>query len=85
MRSMRPYWVLWSGQALSLVGSQAVQFAVIWWLTEQTGSATVLATAAFLGLGPQILLGPVIGAMVDRWNRKRMRLSDPNEESRAKQ
>ncbi len=71
-RPMRPYWILWSGQALSLVGSQAVQFALIWWLTQQTGSATVLATAAFLGLGPQILLGPVIGALVDRWNRKRI-------------
>ncbi len=72
VRPMRPYWILWSGQALSLVGSQAVQFALIWWLTQQTGSATVLATAAFLGLGPQILLGPVIGALVDRWNRKRI-------------
>lgn len=71
-RPMKPYWILWSGQALSLVGSQAVQFALIWWLTQETGSATVLATAAFLGLGPQIFLGPIIGAMVDRWNRKRI-------------
>jgi len=71
-KPMRPYWILWGGQALSLVGSQAVQFALIWWLTQQTGSATVLAAAAFLGLGPQIILGPVIGALVDRWNRKRI-------------
>jgi DHA3 family macrolide efflux protein-like MFS transporter len=67
--------VLWSGQALSLVGSQAVQFALIWWLTLETGSATVLATATFIGLFPQIALGPVIGALVDRWNRKRVMLA----------
>ncbi len=71
-KSMRPFWILFSGQSLSLVGSQAVQFALIWWLTQETGSATVLAAAAFLGLGPQIILGPVIGALVDRWNRKQI-------------
>ena len=68
----RPFFILWTGQALSLLGSQAVQFALIWWLTLQTESATVLATASFLGLFPQAILGPAIGALVDRWNRKRI-------------
>jgi DHA3 family macrolide efflux protein-like MFS transporter len=74
-RTFKSFLVLWSGQALSLVGSQAVQFALIWWLTLETGSATVLATAAFIGLFPQIALGPIIGALVDRWNRKRVMLA----------
>jgi DHA3 family macrolide efflux protein-like MFS transporter len=69
-KSLRPFFVLWSAQTLSLVGSGAVQFALIWWLTAQTGSATVLATATLLGLLPQVLLGPVIGTLIDRWNRK---------------
>jgi DHA3 family macrolide efflux protein-like MFS transporter len=73
-RPLKPFFVLWTGQALSLLGSQAVQFALIWWLTERTGSATVLATATFFGLVPQIVLGPFIGALVDRWNRKRILL-----------
>jgi DHA3 family macrolide efflux protein-like MFS transporter len=64
--------VLLSGQSVSLLGSQAVQFAMIWWLTESTGSAAVLAAAGFLGLAPQIVLGPAIGALVDRWSRKRI-------------
>jgi DHA3 family macrolide efflux protein-like MFS transporter len=64
--------VLLSGQTVSLFGSQAVQFALIWWLTAATGSAAVLAAATFLGLVPQIVLGPIIGALVDRWNRKRI-------------
>ena len=66
------FWLLWSSQALSLAGSFAVQFAVIWWLTTTTGSATILATAAMIGLLPQVLLGPFFGALVDRWNRKRI-------------
>lgn len=74
-RPLRPFLVIWSGQALSIVGSQAVQFALIWWLTERTGSATVLAAATLVGLLPPVVLGPAIGALVDRWDRKRVMLA----------
>src|SRR5262245_58313777 len=74
-RPMRPFFILWTGQSLSLVGSQAVQFALIWWLTETSGSATILATATLLGLLPPIVLGPVIGALIDRWSRKTVMLA----------
>jgi DHA3 family macrolide efflux protein-like MFS transporter len=47
-----------------------VQFALIWWLTKITGSATVLATASLAGLLPQVILGPMIGPLIDRWNRR---------------
>ena len=69
-RPMGPFFILWTGQSLSLIGSQAVQFALIWWLTETSGSATILATATLLGLLPPIVLGPLIGALIDRWDRK---------------
>jgi DHA3 family macrolide efflux protein-like MFS transporter len=65
-----PFFTIWTGQAFSLLGSQLVQFALIWWLTKTTGSATVLATASLVGLLPQVILGPVIGTLVDRWNRR---------------
>jgi DHA3 family macrolide efflux protein-like MFS transporter len=39
------FFTIWIGQAFSMVGSAMVRFALIWWLTEETGSATVLATA----------------------------------------
>jgi DHA3 family macrolide efflux protein-like MFS transporter len=71
-RPMRPFLILFGGQSVSLLGSQAVQFAMIWWLTESTGSAAVLVVAGFLGLAPQVVFGPIIGALVDRWNRKRI-------------
>lgn len=69
---LRPFLVLWSGQSVSLLGSSATQFAVIWWLTSTTGSASILALATLVGLAPQIALGPIAGALVDRWPRKRV-------------
>jgi DHA3 family macrolide efflux protein-like MFS transporter len=70
-----PYWqrrffTIWSGQAISILGSQIVSFAIVWYLTEQTGSATVLAIASMFGILPNILLSPFAGAMADRGDRK---------------
>jgi MFS transporter, DHA3 family, macrolide efflux protein len=64
------FFTIWTGQAVSLFGSQLVSFAVIWWLTQTTGSATILATASLVGLIPQVVLGPFTGTLVDRWNRR---------------
>jgi DHA3 family macrolide efflux protein-like MFS transporter len=64
------FFTIWIGQAFSLFGSSIVQFALVWWLTKATGSATVLATATLVALLPQILLGPFAGTFVDRWNRR---------------
>ena len=64
------FFTIWGGQALSILGSQLVQFALIWHLTVQTGSATVLATASLVGTLPQVILGPFVGTLVDRWNRR---------------
>ena len=72
---MTPFLVLWTGQSLSIIGSMAVQFALIWWLTQETGSAAVLAMAVLLGLLPTVALGPVIGVLVDRWDRKLVMLA----------
>lgn len=66
----RRFYTLWTGQALSLLGSQLVQFAIIWYLTQETNSATTLAIASMMGLLPQVLLSPFIGTWVDRGNRR---------------
>jgi len=69
-----PFFTIWTGQAISLLGSQMVQFAIIWWLTRTTGSAIVLTTASLVGLLPMVVLGPFVGALVDRWNRRKILL-----------
>ena len=66
------FFTIWGGQAISLFGSRLVQFALIWWLTLETGSATVLAIATLTGLLPTVLLGPFAGALVDRWKRRQV-------------
>jgi DHA3 family macrolide efflux protein-like MFS transporter len=64
------FFTIWGGQALSLLGSMLVQFALVWWLTQTTGSATVLATASLVAILPQVFIGPFAGTLVDRWNRR---------------
>jgi len=51
---------------ISLLGSALVEFVLAWYLTIETGSATVLATAMMAALLPQIILGPFIGPLIDR-------------------
>lgn len=67
----RNFFTIWGGQAFSLVGSALVQFALVWWLTVETGSATVLALGTLMGVLPQVLIAPWAGAYVDRWNRRK--------------
>ncbi len=69
---LRRFAPLWGGQAFSLLGSSLVQFSLVWHLTVQTGSTAVLATATLVALLPQVLLGPFAGALVDRWDRRRV-------------
>lgn len=64
------FFTIWGGQALSLLGSQLVSFALIWYLTVESGSATVLAIASMVGILPQVILGPLAGPLIDRWNRR---------------
>lgn len=63
--------LIWSGQFVSLLSSSVVNFAIVLWLSLETGSAQVLAIAAIAALLPQTLAGPFTGVLIDRWNRKR--------------
>lgn len=62
--------IIWTGQFMSLLSSSAVNFAIIIWLSLETGSAEVLAFAAIAALLPQALIGPFAGVYIDRWDRK---------------
>ncbi|MHA2428548.1 MAG: MFS transporter [Candidatus Hermodarchaeia archaeon] len=67
---LRGFFVIFGGQSISLIGSNLVQFALVWWLTSTSGSAAALALASIIALLPQVVLGPFSGAFVDRWNRR---------------
>ena len=64
------FFPIWIGEFISAIGSELVGFALIWYVTDTTGSAIVLTTAALVSTLPSIILSPFIGALIDRWNRK---------------
>lgn len=66
----RTFAIIWTGQFMSLLSSSAVNFAIIIWLSLETGSAEVLAFAAIATFLPQALIGPFAGVYIDRWDRK---------------
>jgi DHA3 family macrolide efflux protein-like MFS transporter len=73
--SMSDFWVVFTGQAFSLLGSRLVQFSIVWWLTSTTGSASVLAFASIMALIPQVLISPFAGALIDRWDRRKVMMA----------
>lgn len=62
--------IIWSGQILSTLSSTTVGYAVVFWLSIQTKSAEVLAIATMAALMPQLICGPFIGVLIDRWSRR---------------
>lgn len=64
------YWSVFGGQASSLIGSALTQFVLLWWITDTTGSVSALALAGLFALLPQALLGPIGGAVADRYSRR---------------
>jgi len=66
------FFTIWGGQVFSILGSKLVDFAMIWYMTETTGSATVLATGTIASILPFVIIGPVLGSLVDRWRRRLM-------------
>ena len=64
------FFTIWIGQAFSMLGSHLVGFAFVWYLTEKTGSATILTLGSLMQMLPSVVVAPFAGALVDRWNRK---------------
>lgn len=64
------YLLLWSGQAISSIGSQLSQFALPLFVLALTGSPAWAGVAGGLRTIPYLFLSLPAGALVDRWNRK---------------
>ncbi|MCR1897515.1 macrolide efflux MFS transporter Mef(A) [Irregularibacter muris] len=66
------FFTIYIGQAVSLITSAILQMAIIFYLTEKTGSAMVLSIASLVGFLPYAVFGPAIGVLVDRYDRKKI-------------
>jgi Transmembrane secretion effector len=70
----RDFWLYFGGQLVSQVGSSFTAFAFPLLVFKLTGSATDLALSTAANLLPYLLFGLVLGAIVDRVDRRRMML-----------
>ena len=62
--------IVWFGQLVSLTGSGLTSFALGVWVYKSTGSVTQFSLILLSAMLPCILISPVAGALVDRWNRR---------------
>lgn len=67
---MRSFTAIWFGQLVSMLGTGMTNFALSFYIFEKTGQATALTIAIFCFVAPSIILSPLAGVLVDRWNRK---------------
>ncbi|HXW43955.1 MAG TPA: MFS transporter [Streptosporangiaceae bacterium] len=70
----RDFWLYFGGQLTSQVGSSFTLFALPLLVFKLTHSATNLAVTTAANFVPYLLFGLVLGAVVDRVDRKRMML-----------
>lgn len=67
---MRGFAIVWLGQTVSLLGSKLTEFALGVWVYRQTESITQFALILLFIYLPNILILPLAGSLVDRWNRR---------------
>lgn len=70
MKGFSAFLIILGGQFLSILGSGMTTFALTIWAWQETGQALSLALIAFFAFSPAIVLGPLIGVLIDRWKRK---------------
>ncbi|MHA2327083.1 MAG: MFS transporter, partial [Candidatus Hodarchaeales archaeon] len=70
--NLKGYLFFLVGQWISILGSNIVQFGLIWFITIETNSPAILGMAAFFGMAPFYIVTPIAGVFIDRWSRKKV-------------
>lgn len=74
IKELKAFFVLWSTQSLSQLGSAMTGFALTLWVYEKTGSALQTALLSICSYAPYVLMSIFAGALSDRWNKKKVML-----------
>lgn len=64
--------LVWLGQIVSVLATSMSTFALTIWVFQETGSATSLALVQVFFITPFLIITPIAGVMVDRYDRKLM-------------
>lgn len=71
---MQTFFIVWIGQVVSLLGSKLTEFALGFWILDQTyqdtGTITQFALTILFMYLPKVIISPLAGVLVDRWNRR---------------
>ena len=68
----RAFYAIAAGQIVSTIGSGMTRFGVGLWALDQTGNVAVYTTLLFMAVLPLGVASPLVGPLVDRWNRRRI-------------
>jgi DHA3 family macrolide efflux protein-like MFS transporter len=66
------FMVMWFGQVLSVIGSNLTGFALSVWVYQNTGSVTKFSLVVLFTVLPGILITPLAGTIIDKWDRRRL-------------
>ncbi|PQC32870.1 MFS transporter [Enterococcus mundtii] len=63
---------LLTSQAISMIGTMLVQYAIIWHVTLSTRSGMMVGLMSAIGILPMVLVMPFAGALADHYDRKKI-------------
>src|SRR5512142_432832 len=64
--------IVWLGQIISVLASGMTTFAMTIYMYQQTHSATAMGLVQVAYITPFLIMSPIAGVMVDRYDRKLM-------------
>jgi MFS transporter, DHA3 family, macrolide efflux protein len=71
-RGMSVFAIVWSGQLISIIGSNLTEFALGIWLYQHTHSAFLYGLNSLFIFIPPILVMPLAGVLADRYSRRQI-------------
>lgn len=74
IHDLKDFYILWSTQGLSQLGSTMTNFALTLWLYQETGSALQTALLSICSYVPYVLMSIFAGALSDKWDKKKTML-----------